>query len=109
MANVKYFNGDTELNRPRPMDNKEFALLFPGVKGVRRDNFTRLVGGTQAPVWTDGKWDDAPLPVERMINFKSNPSLHECNARCMNATGNNCECRCGGRQHGKASFNCSAA
>lgn len=27
---------------------------------------------------------------------------HKCDARCMNATGPNCECACGGANHGRA-------
>jgi hypothetical protein len=27
---------------------------------------------------------------------------HKCDARCMNATGHNCECSCGGANHGLA-------
>lgn len=27
---------------------------------------------------------------------------HKCDARCMNATGPNCECSCGGQNHGRA-------
>lgn len=33
---------------------------------------------------------------------------HVCDARCMNATGPNCECSCGGKNHGGA-FICQAA
>lgn len=43
---------------------------------------------------------DGPKVVTRTINFKKNPSLHKCDARCVNATGSNCECECGGVNHG---------
>ena len=43
------------------------------------------------------------LRSTRIVEFKSNPSRHECDARCMNATGRvmKCECSCGGKNHGK--------
>lgn len=40
---------------------------------------------------------------ERKIEYKSNPSKHQCDARCVHATGKimRCECSCGGLNHGK--------
>ena len=51
------------------------------------------------------------IRIERTINMKSSPSRHECDARCMNASGRtmNCECSCGGKNHGRAAFACEAA
>lgn len=109
MANFKYFsdvNGQTiELVNVSSMDNAKFAAAFPGVKGRRYDSFSRMVG-----VAAGMKWSEA-IPVTRAIQYKSNPSKHVCDARCMNATGRtmNCECSCGGKNHGKAGFNCEAA
>jgi len=41
----------------------------------------------------------------RIVIRKNFPSLHKCDARCMNATGRTmqCECSCGGENHGKGS------
>jgi hypothetical protein len=39
--------------------------------------------------------------AERVVQFKAFPSLHRCDARCENAKGHNCECACGGANHGK--------
>lgn len=46
-----------------------------------------------------GAW----VQCNRTVEFKSNPTRHECDDRCMNATGRvmKCECRCGGKNHGK--------
>lgn len=46
------------------------------------------------------------VKVERVVNYKSNPSRHECDARCMNASGRtmNCECACGGKNHGRGAM-----
>jgi hypothetical protein len=53
------------------------------------------------------------LQATRVVVRKSNPSMHECDARCMFATGRsmNCECSCGGKNHGKGSraLTCEAA
>jgi hypothetical protein len=60
-------------------------------------------------------WDETTrtwVRVTRTVNMKSNPSRHECDARCMGATGRtmNCECSCGGKNHGKGfSIVCEAA
>jgi hypothetical protein len=55
--------------------------------------------------------DGTKLQAQRMVTFKSNPSRHECDARCMNASGRSmqCECSCGGKNHGRGSFTCVAA
>ena len=42
------------------------------------------------------------IGADRVIFYKSRPSLHKCDARCMNAKGHNCECSCGGANHGIA-------
>ena len=49
------------------------------------------------------------LRATRTVIRKGNPSMHECDARCINATGRTmqCECSCGGKNHGKGAFNCS--
>jgi hypothetical protein len=46
------------------------------------------------------------VPCTRYIEYKPNPSRHDCDSRCMNATGRTmkCECACGGRNHGKGAF-----
>lgn len=95
MAKVKYFFGDLELTGIHGISNAKFAERFPGVKGRRLDSFDKLVGFVP-----DSR---AVLPVDRVITYKSNPSRHECDARCMNATGRTmqCECSCNGKNHGR--------
>jgi hypothetical protein len=39
-------------------------------------------------------------PSGRRISYSAKPSRHACNALCMSARGPNCECRCGGKNHG---------
>lgn len=50
-----------------------------------------------------GTAPDGAIKVQcsRAIEFKRNPSLHKCDARCLNAKGHSCECSCGGANHGK--------
>lgn len=50
-----------------------------------------------------GKYARDLITATRVIEFKTNPSRHECDARCMNATGRTmqCECSCGGKNHGR--------
>jgi hypothetical protein len=115
MAKVLYFHGDTELTGITGIANTEFANRFPGVKGRKDDSFHKLVGNPVGFVATfdreAGKWRNDYRPVERVVTYKSNPSKHECDARCMNASGRtmNCECACGGRNHGRAAFACVEA
>lgn len=98
MANMRYFsdlNGETfGLANIFGMDNAKFAAAFPGVKGRRFDGYAMWVG------YTD---DKRLLPVTRVIEYKRQPSKHECDARCIHATGKimRCECSCGGKNHGK--------
>lgn len=52
-------------------------------------------------IWVGLDADGLELPVTRKIEYKRHPSLHECNARCMNGKCNGvCECQCGGKNHG---------
>ncbi len=105
MANVKSysdFGGETVLlvGNLTGMRNAEFAALFPGTQGRRYDGWSMMVG------YAAGSRE--PLPVTRSVTYKSNPSKHECDARCINAQGRvmNCECSCGGKNHGRGRFEC---
>lgn len=47
--------------------------------------------------------DGNKLQATRKIEYKANASKHECDDRCIHATGRvmKCECACGGKNHGK--------
>jgi hypothetical protein len=97
--NAKYFSADgTELKGPFGLENKKFSALFPGVTGKRWDSFSMLCAFPDGSRYTLS--GEGSMPVSRVIYYKSNPSLHKCDARCLNAKGRNCECACGGRNHG---------
>lgn len=104
MANVKYFNDTNgvavELKHIDRLRNEEFAKRFPDVKGFRYDGYYMQIG------YADGAtMDHMALPVTRKIEFKSNPSRHECNSKCLNGKHNgSCECQCGGKNHGRGMF-----
>lgn len=53
--------------------------------------------------------DGSKLRAERKIERKRNPSMHKCDARCMDAKGFLCECSCGGKNHGAGNFQCAEA
>lgn len=98
---VRYFSdfgGNTvQLTGIYGMDNAEFAKRFPDVIGRRSDSFSKFVGFPPASI------PGQELPVTRVINYAGQPSRHECDSRCTGAKGRtmNCECRCGGANHGK--------
>lgn len=95
MANIKYFTGDQELT----------AIHYEGRKA-----FGRPVG--VEPIYSKEKgWFGQHVQAERVIEYKKNPSRHECDARCLNATGRvmKCECSCGGKNHGRGSLICEEA
>ena len=92
---MRYFSdyqGQTvELDHYFPISNKEFAALFGELKGRRYDSFSKCVS----------KHKGILLPLTRSITYKNNPSLHECNSKCMSGKPNGtCECSCGGKNHG---------
>ncbi len=93
MKHFSDWNGETiEVKDTYSIKNAEFASLFPGIKGLRVDSFSKRVARVGLTV----------VPLTRVIEYKKNPSLHECNDRCMGAKPNGCcECRCGGTNHGK--------
>ncbi len=93
VGTMKYFDGATELFQAHPIPNAKFVELFGDVKikGPRYDDFSKLAG-----LDADGELH----PVRRQVYYRNRPSLHECNGRCMGATGQNCECKCGGANHG---------
>ena len=102
MSGFKYFSDVTgqavELKGIHQMDNAKFAALWPEIKGIRADGYSKWVARS-----VDGS--NVVLPVTRMIEMKRAPSLHECNAKCLNGKHNGtCECQCGGKNHGRGIF-----
>jgi hypothetical protein len=96
MANMKYFAGANELS------------------GVHEGKNGKLFGFVSKSDlhFVDGQGWIGYVQVDRTIEYKRFPSRHECDARCINATGlvMKCECSCGGKNHGRgSSIVCEAA
>lgn len=102
MAKVTYYSDisgePVELRSLGCMPNAEFSARWPGLRGLKYDGFQMWIG--RGP-------DGEILPMTRRVFRKANPSNHKCSARCLNAkcTGRSeCECECGGRNHGLGMF-----
>lgn len=95
MADIRYFNGDRALTKVTYQGGKAYGLP-QNVEPA----FTKEHG-----------WMTGFVRADRKVEFKSNPSRHECDARCLNATGRvmKCECSCGGKNHGRGTLMCEAA
>lgn len=92
---TKYFNGSTELRGSYPLPRAIVREQFPAGKIKKYDDFNLLVGTT------DGVYSrTAFLPVTRIIHYNEAGSKHKCDGRCLNAKRGDCECSCGGVNHG---------
>lgn len=89
------------------MATKFFADTAAGTFEFSRVDHRGGKAGTWGYVADRNEW----VRVTRSVTYKQFASKHECDARCMNATGRTmqCECACGGKNHGRGAFNCSAA
>ncbi len=96
MTDIRYFTGDQQLKLVRYVGGKAMGLPV-----------------NQEPVFTqEFGWATGFVAADRQVQFKANPSRHECDDRCMNASGRimRCECSCGGKNHGRGSVPlCEAA
>lgn len=94
MATVRYFAGEQQLQGVHERNGKLVGY-------VSKDDLTFVAGNG---------WQGYTA-VERKVEYKTNPSKHECDASCLNATGRimKCECSCGGKNHGRGSMICEEA
>lgn len=92
---TKYFSGNIELRGSYSLPRAVVRAQFPTEKIKKYDDFSLLVGTI------DGKYSTTSfLPVTRIIRFNELGSQHKCDARCVNAKRGDCECSCGGKNHG---------
>jgi hypothetical protein len=117
MARIAYFadlpNGQTlewrDRSEPTYVDRAGCQRYREVAAKVSRCIPTREPGaGNVLCGYADGLgW----VRVTRKVEMKSFPIRHECDARCMNATGRimKCECACGGKNHGRGALVCEAA
>jgi hypothetical protein len=92
---TKYYSSETELRGAYSLPRALVRERFPTGKIRKYDDFNLLVGTT------DGVYSrTAFLPVTRIIRYNEAGSKHKCDGRCLNAKRGDCECSCGGRNHG---------
>lgn len=91
MSTVRHFAGDTQLQGVHERNGKLVGY-------VSKDDLH----------FVDGQGWQGYTAVERSVQYSKSPSRHECDARCLNATGRvmRCECACGGKNHGRGAFSC---
>lgn len=90
---VRFFAGDKRLK----------GVRHDGSASTRAESHWGFPEDVE-PAFVPGEgWVGGLVRADRMVFYKARPSRHECDARCMNATGRtmNCECACGGRNHGR--------
>jgi hypothetical protein len=92
---TKYFSGEVELRGSYCLPRGMVRERFPTGRIKKHDDFNLLVGTT------DGSYSQtAFLPVTRIIRYNEAGSRHKCDGRCLNAKRGDCECSCGGVNHG---------
>lgn len=92
---TRYFSGSVELRGSYPLSRELVRAQFPIGKIVRYDDFNLSVGTV------DGKYSTSNfLPVTRVVIHNPGGSNHKCDGRCLNAKSVDCECSCGGVNHG---------
>jgi hypothetical protein len=92
MVAYRHFAGTTRLEKV-------------GYRGPGKGEFVGI-DPANPPTWNGKEWIGY-VKVERQIRYATNPSKHECDGRCMAAKGFNCECACGGKNHGAGRFQCN--
>ena len=92
MRTWKYFYGNELLKDVIATRNEDF-LSMGGVMSMHNsfDSFNRMTGRDSEGVLR---------PVTRKVIYTVNGSRHKCDSRCQSAKGFNCECSCGGKNHG---------
>lgn len=108
MARFAYFS---DLPNGEVLEWRDTAQHYEDARGMAR---TREVAAKVG--YREGKlhgYDAARgwVLVTRQIEMKAQPTRHECDDRCVNASGRimKCECSCGGKNHGRGAFMCEAA
>lgn len=71
-----------------------------GVMRWTEPKFTRIVDGRVRDISHDAMCSCGRYYTGTAV--KGTKSNHRCDARCVNSKGPNCECSCGGENHGKA-------
>lgn len=104
---VDFSNGET-LQIPQKqvetVDATEYQRIFGKPATSRSTVVCRLLQEAEGAVKFHHTWY---THVSRVVKFNNLPlalgTAHECDSRCVHAKGRvmNCECACGGKNHGK--------
>jgi hypothetical protein len=117
MTNIAYFadlpNGETvefraTVKRVQLNNGMTRSHVVEPRVGLMIQTYPTLGAGNTLCGYIEGKgW----TKITRKVVMKSSPSRHECDTRCMFATGRTmqCECACGGKNHGRGGIACEAA
>jgi len=102
---TKFFAGMREYSEKQVthLPLNEFALKFPNRKWFLVQGFGNKRFSVDNPGPHRGalvSWETDWRPIDRVVNFSKTPQPSVCDARCRNATGMDCDCSCGGSQHG---------
>lgn len=88
------FPESVEGSKPARIEMRHFARSGQKLRGVEIRN-GRLTGHDSG-----GQEHE----VARSVAYNVDGSRHRCNSSCQHAKGADCECSCGGANHGKARF-----
>lgn len=89
---MKYFSGQKEIKRVFPVPVEIFNQMgWRLVDANFVTPFERLAGAGP---------NGELLPVTRSVKIKAVSSRHVCDSKCTSASGHECECSCGGINHG---------
>jgi hypothetical protein len=96
---IKYFYGDQQIyyngGRMPLSEAKQNHPQF--ARFAKVDSFDCVAGCLLGQEHTP---HPKIYPATRKVFYKIDGSKHKCDARCLNAKGHNCECACGGSNHG---------
>jgi hypothetical protein len=97
MRNTKFFVGSEQVasNSIQMVDGHSWTKW--GVPGMA---FPGKRMHTPVAVSYESSLQGAGRRLARFVAYNPNGSKHKCDSRCLNAKGGNCECSCGGANHG---------
>lgn len=67
-------------------------------------NFEKLINRGKDGLWGFVDRTKEWVKISRVVDYKIKGTKHKCDSRCQSARGRtmNCECACGGKNHGKS-------
>jgi len=84
----------------RAFDYPESTVLHMGYGRMKREYFRIAADGRKVKMGYESLCECGRYAISNQV--KGFVSAHVCDSRCTGATGSNCECSCGGANHGSA-------